>query len=164
MEWYKDNEKVTFNEITYYSEYTENTEDYGDQERVILNADNSISIQNTKKGDIGSYFCHINTGVGTPLGETYYYTTIISSLIRLYLATICTLNFIFISLVLEAGTLYKKAAWWWILIVVLVIIGLLGLIICLVIHYIRNLQRSGKYVVKRKKDSENTDISTAQIL
>ena len=78
MEWYKDNEKVNFNEITYYSEYTENTEDYGDPERMTLNANNSISIQNTKTGDIGSYSCHIDTGVGTPLGETYHYTTIIS--------------------------------------------------------------------------------------
>ena len=89
MEWYKNNEKISFHDISYYpdytvvSEYTDTPEAYGDPGRMILNANNSITIQNTKVLDIGSYSCHINTGVGPPLGEIYNYTTIFSLMIRL---------------------------------------------------------------------------------
>ena len=51
-------------------------------------------------------------------------------------------------LVLEAGTLYTKGSWWWIVIVVLIIIGALSLFTYLVMRYVQNHQKSGKYNVK----------------
>ena len=77
VEWYKDGSKIDlFNSRNpaISCEYCEtpeedDTEDYSSQDpRIILHPNNSITIEEVKGEDVGTYLCKVRTGLSEPLG------------------------------------------------------------------------------------------------
>ena len=75
VEWYKDESKIDlFNSRnpTISCEYCETPEedtDYSSQDpRIILHPNNSITIEEVKGEDVGTYLCKVRTGLSEPLG------------------------------------------------------------------------------------------------
>ena len=71
VEWYKDKDRIEFYHPVASSlncEYCENSEENLEDPKFILHPNNSITIENMQKVDVGAYTCLVQTGVGEPIG------------------------------------------------------------------------------------------------
>ena len=92
IEWFREEEKINFVEVEIIeiencTNDQNNSPEYVDtdsgiesgpdpgcwQKRIVLHANNSLTILKTTKEDVGDYKCVVNTGVESPLTVYHYY-------------------------------------------------------------------------------------------